>query len=291
MEPEFKEELEKTIPKVLVAENLVQKKINGKEITAMEYFEYVEQYFKLFKSNQMPEPKTIYESTVEKQLTIIVDNCFNRYKELLYSTKHVIKHKLQLPILHKECKKEALKLFNQEKKMGNASKEKEFKSLLKAKIESLYDDWKSNKESSIQIIEEEMEKTRVLIEEKEKIFNEQLKAEKEAKLKLEALQAQKERQLREESEKKIQEEREKAELLRKQSEKKLKEEMERKRQEELKKAEEEQKQKERELREEFERLEAERDEEIKIVQERLKAEEERSENMKKDQEYQEGFIP
>lgn len=80
MEEDFKDELVKIIEKLLAPKNLVLKKINGKDLNGSELKEYMKSYFKLFQSDTLPEAKPIYESTIERQMTILVEKCLDAYK-------------------------------------------------------------------------------------------------------------------------------------------------------------------------------------------------------------------
>lgn len=59
IESEFKEQLKKLIPMLLAPENLVTKKINGQVVKAKELLEYFKSYIKIYKGDELPEPKSM----------------------------------------------------------------------------------------------------------------------------------------------------------------------------------------------------------------------------------------
>lgn len=200
MEEEFKDEMSKLIEHLLSPDRLVMKKINGKELIGSEFYGFIDQYFQLFQSDQLPEAKSIYDTTIEKQLIIVVEKCFDKYKELLYSVRNELSYKGQIPIVHEECRKDALLLFEYEKKMGSYKHHQKFKEILEEKIETLYNDWRNITDKNIKMLEEEKEKTRKAIEEKEKLLQEQIKSEREARERLEKINAEQQERLKAELE-------------------------------------------------------------------------------------------
>lgn len=180
MDIDFKEGLEIVIDYLLKPERLVLKKINSKELNGNEVLEYIQGYLKLFQSDQLPKAQSIYESTVEKQLSIIVENCFNTYKKVIFKSKDILTNRDQIPMAHGNAKAHAILLYRDEKKMGSFEHEQKFRNILEQKIESLFEDWKSETEVCIARIKAEEEKTLKLIEEKQKLYEAQLESEKQA---------------------------------------------------------------------------------------------------------------
>jgi len=188
MDEDFRIELFNLIDYLLKPERLVLKKINGKDLKGTEYLEYVLQYFKLFQSDKLPQAQSIYESTVEKQMNILVGLCVDNYKETVYKNQDLITNVTQIPIFHKMSKNQALLLYKDSKKMGNTGHEVRFKIELTKQIEKIFSEWKNRSEKSIKKIEEEKEKTRLALEEKQKAQLEQIENEKKAAEKLRELE-------------------------------------------------------------------------------------------------------
>jgi hypothetical protein len=220
MDDDFKEELELLIAALLSPDKLVVKQINGKSLDSSEYLAYVEQYLTLFKSNELPEAQTIYESTVEKQLQLVVDTCFDRYKELIEQTINLVQSSEQIPIFHENSMNAALIKFKETKKMGNAGHSRKFEQQLTERMQKMFEQWSSQTEEGLRRLREEQEKTRLATLEKERLYREQIAAEKRAVEKAAALDKLRHDQAitkeRYESEKKLAQQRLEAEKARRQ---------------------------------------------------------------------------
>jgi len=141
MDEDFKEELVKLIEELLKPEKLIVKKINGTQLNGTEFLEYVNQYFKLFQSDELPKAQTIYESTVEHQIGILVDLCFKNYERMILNEKHLITNSDLVPIFHERSKDKTILMYKTVKKAGNFKHEKEFQRVLEQKIEAFYENW------------------------------------------------------------------------------------------------------------------------------------------------------
>jgi hypothetical protein len=184
MEEDFKDELQALIEHLLSPERLVVKKINAGSLDSAKYYDFLSDYFKLFQSNELPRAQSIYESTVEKQMTFLVNDSFERYKELLFKNKDLIDSVDQIPILHEASKNAALIAFKDAKKMGNAGHKSKFEQTLIDTIEKSFVMFKSQTEAHIKDVNEQKEKTRLALEEKERAYREQVENEKKAAEKL-----------------------------------------------------------------------------------------------------------
>lgn len=180
MDEDFKDELFNVIESLLKYEMLSVKKINGKDLKGSEYLEYMLQYYKIFQSDEIPQTQSIYESTVEKQNLILIDMCITKYEETVYKNRDLITNIAQFPILHNMSKSEAMLMFKESKKMGNDLHEVKFKKILSDKIEEKYQKWSDRQEKNLKEIELEVEKTRLALEEKQKLELEYYEKEKKA---------------------------------------------------------------------------------------------------------------
>ncbi|CAG9812153.1 unnamed protein product [Chironomus riparius] len=190
MDEDFKDELFSLIEYLLKPERLVLKKINGKDLKGSEFLKYVLQYFKLFQSDKLPKAQSIYESTVEKQMNILIELCINSYKETIHFNQEIIininemdKCIKLLPLLHKMSKCQTLLMYNESKKMGSSEHEVKFKGILIDQIEKIYQEWEAQMKENMVKIDKERKKTQKALEEKktleiEKMFNEKTAAEK-----------------------------------------------------------------------------------------------------------------
>ena len=194
MDEEFKDELVIIIEKILKPDNLILKKINEKDLKSVELKEYIESYFKLFASDTLPQALSIYESTIDKQMNILISKCLDSYKQNIYLTRDLMTEDT-LYIFHDMSKDKTLIMFKNEKKMGNAKHAKVYEEQLEAQMEKLYVEWKDTSIKSLREVEAEKKKTEEAIQEKLRLEQETLEAERLTREKQADLERQKELQL------------------------------------------------------------------------------------------------
>ncbi|CAO1438850.1 unnamed protein product [Diamesa serratosioi] len=179
MDEEFKEELVLLIPKLLAPENLVLKKINSKDLNGFEMKEYIESYFTLFQSDTLPQAQSIYESTIDKQMNILIEKCMETYKLNIYKNQDLLTEK-NLEIFHQMSKTSTILHYKEEKKMGNSEHEKKYRVELESRIEKLYNEWKERTLTAIKMIDIEKEKTEDALKEKLRLQEEAKEAERKS---------------------------------------------------------------------------------------------------------------
>lgn len=179
MDEDFRDELKLLIESIFKPEALVIKKIDGKDLIASEYQSYTEKFLKLFQSDDLPKPQSIYETTVEKQLRFVVDECVEEYKERIFIAVPYMTTIKNIEQMHEKCKGSVLTLFQRKKKMGSASHIENFKKILEDEIEKLFKDFSDRSKENIQRREEETERIKKALEEKLLL---EKKAEENAKL-------------------------------------------------------------------------------------------------------------
>ena len=177
MDEEFKEELVLLIPKLLAPENLVFKKINSKDLNGFEMKEFIESYFTLFQSDTLPQAQSIYESTIDKQMHILLGKCMETYKLNIYKNQDLLTDK-NLELFHEMSKTSTILRYKEEKKMGNAEHEKKFKGELEQQIEKMYLEWKVRSLAAMKLVEIEKEKTEDAVKEKLRLQEEAKEAER-----------------------------------------------------------------------------------------------------------------
>ena len=141
MEKEFKNELMKLIEHLLSPKNLVIKKINQKNLTSSEYFEYVKRYLTTFQSEELPKAETIYESTIKQQLSIVINSCLKDYKDESDKKQHLINTIDHIQVFHEMFKSYAILKYHDSNKMGNNEHHVEFKDILMKQIDNEYKGW------------------------------------------------------------------------------------------------------------------------------------------------------
>jgi atlastin len=65
IEPEFKEQLNHLVVMLLHPDNLMPKKINGDRVKARDLITYFKSYIEIYKSNELPEVRSIVTATAE----------------------------------------------------------------------------------------------------------------------------------------------------------------------------------------------------------------------------------
>ena len=177
MDEEFKEELVILIPNILAPENLVVKKINSKDLNCFEMKEYIESYFTLFQSDTLPQAQSIYESTIDKQMNILIGKCMEFYKFNIYKYQDLLTEK-NLHIFHEMSKTSTILRYKEEKKMGNTEHEKKYRVELEKQTEQMYLEWKDRSLKAIRMVEMEQQKTEDALKEAERLQEEAKEAER-----------------------------------------------------------------------------------------------------------------
>ena len=180
MDDEFKEELVIIIEKLLGPDKLVLKKINAKDLKSFELKEYIQSYFVLFQSDTLPQAQSIYESTIDKQMSILITKCVDSYKENIVKNQDLVEEET-LHIFHEMSKSKTLIMFNGEKKMGNIEHGKKYKTQLEAQMDKIYVEWRDLTLRSMQQLKEEKQKAEEAVKEKLRLEQEALDAERKTK--------------------------------------------------------------------------------------------------------------
>lgn len=188
MDEEFKEKFFTVIQHLLRKENLVPKKINGDYVKGAQFLQYILQYFELFQTDEIPRAQSIYESTIEQQMNIIINECFNNYKESIFRNQQFVNCEEMILVVHDMSKNQALLKYVGAKKMGNRDHESKFRKDLEKLIDGIYDEWKSQTTDSVEKIKKERERIRLELEEKLRLKEEQLESERIAHERLQELE-------------------------------------------------------------------------------------------------------
>ena len=142
IDEEFVETMKELFPAILSPANLTVKTINGVPIKAFELSVFIKQYVDLFKSENLPEAKTIYESTLDNQFQILMSKAVEIYLESISLYQENIKDTPEVYQLHNVSKAIALKYFNDEKKFGNKEDATVYETELDEKLEKAFNEWK-----------------------------------------------------------------------------------------------------------------------------------------------------
>ncbi|KAL7014015.1 hypothetical protein ACKWTF_015698 [Chironomus riparius] len=183
MDEEFKEELQKVIEHLLLPNNVILKKINSKDLKGSEMKEYIDSYFQLFQSDTLPQAQSIYESTIDKQMSILLEKCIDHYKHTIFLNNDLLTEE-NLYVIHEMSKNKTLIMFKEEKKMGNIEHERRFRILLDEQMEKLYIEWRDQKTITFEQIKEQKAKQQALYEEQLRLEEEVKEAKHKAEINL-----------------------------------------------------------------------------------------------------------
>ncbi|OAD53941.1 Atlastin [Eufriesea mexicana] len=121
IQPEFKEQLKVLISMLLAPENLVTKKINGQIVKARDLLEYFKSYMKIYKGNELPEPKSMLVATAEANNLAAVTEAREFYMRLMEDICGAKTPYLRTALLeneHARCMDKAMCIFQNKRKMG-----------------------------------------------------------------------------------------------------------------------------------------------------------------------------
>jgi atlastin len=177
MDETFKAELTNVIQTLLSSTSLVPKKINGKTLTGAELKNHLILYFESFRSDDLPQPKTLVEGMVEMLMNSLIDKCVESYKQVISENRDKFEEG-NLEHFNDLAKTKAMLMFKDEKKMGNEAQLQKFESKLSEIIQKNFEEWKGETGHHLKQMKEEKEKSAAAIIEKKKAEKEKLEAEK-----------------------------------------------------------------------------------------------------------------
>lgn len=188
MDEDFLNELKLVIPSLLAPEKLVVKKINGVEMNSNLINEFIQSSFALFRSNQLPEAQSIYDSTVDKYMMSIVAKCVEVYNTNALNSKSTVTDEASVGIIHEFAKSKAMLAYADEHKMGNADHVAKYKTILESQIETNHAEWKVPVLAQILRVREERQRTIDAQKEAERLRLKQIEDERIAQEKIAQLQ-------------------------------------------------------------------------------------------------------
>jgi atlastin len=139
---DFRNMLKLFVPDLLNPDKLTVKGSYLRPMSGSELYRNVCSYVRLFQSNTLPEPKNIYETMMETQLSCVVDNSLNKYRNLINEREPTICTEQGIIYLHNEALEIAMKYYLDSPKMGDPDDERTFKDSLVSKIELDYETWR-----------------------------------------------------------------------------------------------------------------------------------------------------
>lgn len=164
MDIDFKNELKGIIENILHHDSLVIKKINNKTVTGAEFKIYVKSYLKLYNQKLLPKTQTIYMTTVEKQLGIVVNQCLDEYKIMMHMHTSNGTNESNRTQIHRNIKEFACELFTKKQKMGTGKIITQFKNELEKAVEKSYVEMFQISNETLINRQKEIERVQSLIE-------------------------------------------------------------------------------------------------------------------------------
>lgn len=147
---DFKEQLRELIPMILAPEKLVTKKINGQVVKAKDLLEYFKSYMKIYKGDELPEPKSMLVATAEANNLTAVAEAKELYIKSMEDVCGGLKPFLATAHLeseHLRCVDQALYVFQNKRKMGGDEFSLTYMEKLKKDMEDAFVQFKEHNES------------------------------------------------------------------------------------------------------------------------------------------------
>jgi len=142
MDEDFRFELFDAIESLLQTDNLVVKKVCGRQLSAENYFIHLQTYFKHFASSDIPKVTTLYKLLVEKDLNFLVEKAFKIYEEYLAAFDIKTGTEAQIDDYFNSSKKLAVSYFKNERKLGDTKSIENAEDELNDLIATHFKKWK-----------------------------------------------------------------------------------------------------------------------------------------------------
>ncbi len=169
MDEDFREELVNLIENLFSPSNLIVKKINGVEITAGKFKNFIKSYVELFQSEKLPEVSTLYDSMMKNQFGLIIDECFEIYRSNIHQNLSQVTRIDEIGSFHETRRNLALEKFSKIRKMGTEKEAEKFRKDLENCIEVHFVEWSEPKKEEIRQVLAEEERKRQARAEQERI--------------------------------------------------------------------------------------------------------------------------
>jgi len=156
MDPRFAKYLNEFVLQALSVENLEPKRIAGKIVRSKEMVDYFQKYLEIFNGDEIPEPRSIFDTTAEVTNLHALSEAKEKYIEHMGALKQSAASQalVELDLLsqHDQSMKEAIELFNEQSKFGGEAFAKHYQDELVKEILEKFDYFKRLNDSKIQNI-------------------------------------------------------------------------------------------------------------------------------------------
>ncbi|XP_055319310.1 atlastin-like [Sitodiplosis mosellana] len=133
--PDFVKYVKELTPALFDPGKVTIKKINGQNVRVRDLVPYLEAYIKIFNSDKLPEPRSVYNATAEASSLILQNDCVNLYVDSMQKAVTDIDpyfSETELMNVHQKFKNQAIDQFQKKPKLGDDR----FLSSVQQKIES-----------------------------------------------------------------------------------------------------------------------------------------------------------
>lgn len=143
---EFKKQMSDLIEWFLKPESLHPKKIFGVDQTSSSFHTFATSFLKAFQSDDVPKVKSLYETTVERQMAMNVEESLNLFKSNIAKYEKLTSPDSleQLANGMKQEKANVIDIYLDKPKLGSQMDEENYLEKLKNDIESFYANWKKD---------------------------------------------------------------------------------------------------------------------------------------------------
>jgi len=153
MDPRFARYLDSFVTGSLSPDSLEPKKIAGKTVKSREMVDYFQKYLEIFNGDEIPEPKSIFDTTAEVTNLHALNEAKENYMRIMgdfkRSTNGPVQVDTELLDNHKHCLKESLKLFADNTKFGGEALAKHYHDVLLLEISEKFKSFKKLNDSKI----------------------------------------------------------------------------------------------------------------------------------------------
>ena len=137
---DFLQNLELFLHGLLSPEKLVPKKISGDHVTLQEWCSFVEVYSRHFRESDLPEPKTLFEATVNAtNIKLLRASAYLYYDQMLRLVDRGAHESDYLLEKHSEISEVAVAKLRSSFKMGHETLRSALESELRAKLKSIFE--------------------------------------------------------------------------------------------------------------------------------------------------------
>jgi atlastin len=147
---EFKDNLQTLIPLIMSPENLIVKEINGQKVRARDLVQYFKSYLNIFKSEDMPEPKTMLLATAEANnlnAVAAAKDLYTQHMDDFCGGKNPYQKPQSLEVEHVRAREKAVYHFVSKRKMGGEEFSEIYKQQLIDFVEDAFVGYKEQNES------------------------------------------------------------------------------------------------------------------------------------------------